>query len=57
MRGEKCTDERWEEITMHLTAVQAGDKSVCGSCHADDVARPQEDPEPDRGCGWFRRRP
>ncbi|MES4886164.1 hypothetical protein ABVB69_37595 [Streptomyces sp. NPDC000349] len=59
---------------MHLTAARAGDKSVCGCCHADDVARkeaaaeaariqadappePQEDPEPDRGRGWFRWRP
>ncbi|NSL42662.1 hypothetical protein HO151_00095 [Streptomyces sp. 8P21H-1] len=35
----KFTDERWEEITMHQTAVRAGDKSLCGPCHADDVAR------------------
>ncbi|MEU8717909.1 hypothetical protein [Streptomyces sp. NPDC048663] len=37
--GRKFTDERWEEITMHRTAIRAGDKSVCGPCHADDVAR------------------
>ncbi|MEU5092961.1 hypothetical protein [Streptomyces sp. NPDC021356] len=37
--GRKFTDERWEEITVHRTAVRAGDKSVCGPCHADDVAR------------------
>ncbi|QRV32564.1 hypothetical protein I6J39_34175 (plasmid) [Streptomyces californicus] len=24
---------------MHRTAVRAGDKSVCGPCRADDVAR------------------
>lgn len=24
---------------MHRTAWQAGDTSVCGPCHADDVAR------------------
>jgi hypothetical protein len=70
--GGKFTDERWEEITMHRTAVRAGDKSVCGPCHADDVARqevaaeaarleaaappePEDDPEPGRGRGWFRR--
>ncbi|MFJ1561878.1 hypothetical protein [Streptomyces mirabilis] len=71
--GRKFTDERWEEITVHRTAVRAGDKSVCGPCRADDVARkeaaaeaarleaaappePQDDPEPDRVRGWFRRR-
>ncbi|MFE3931881.1 hypothetical protein [Streptomyces sp. YIM B13508] len=37
--GRKFTDERWEEISVHRTAVRAGDKSVCGPCHADDVAR------------------
>ncbi|MEU1669388.1 hypothetical protein ABZ547_38610 [Streptomyces sparsogenes] len=37
--GRKFTDQRWEEITAHRTAWQAGDKSVCGTCHADDVAR------------------
>ncbi|MFJ3762549.1 hypothetical protein [Streptomyces sp. NPDC090080] len=37
--GRKFTDERWEEITMHQTAIRAGDKSVCGPCHADDAAR------------------
>ncbi|MEV6810160.1 hypothetical protein [Streptomyces sp. NPDC051129] len=37
--GRKFTDERWEEITVHRTAVRAGDTSVCGPCHADDVAR------------------
>ncbi|MGA4960400.1 replication-relaxation family protein [Streptomyces lavendulocolor] len=65
----KFTDERWEEITVHRTAVRAGDTSVCGPCRADDVAReeaarfkaaappePQDGPEPDRGRGWFRRR-
>ncbi|MFE4279746.1 hypothetical protein ACFRSX_34585 [Streptomyces goshikiensis] len=70
--GRKFTDERWEEITVHRTAVRAGDKSVCGPCRADDVARqeaaaeaarlaaatpePEDDQEPDRGRGWFRRR-
>ncbi|MFF4935077.1 hypothetical protein ACFY2H_40480 [Streptomyces griseofuscus] len=37
--GRKFTDERWEEITVHRTGVRAGDKTVCGPCHADDVAR------------------
>jgi len=37
--GRKFSDERWEEITVHRTAVRAGDRSVCGPCHADDVAR------------------
>ncbi|MFJ1829327.1 hypothetical protein [Streptomyces sp. NPDC088178] len=37
--GRKFTDERWQEITVHRTAVRAGDKSVCGPCRADDVAR------------------
>ncbi|MGF1344500.1 replication-relaxation family protein [Streptomyces flavovirens] len=71
--GRKFSDERWEEITVHRTAVRAGDRSVCGPCHADDVARQEadaeaarleaaappeleDDPEPDRGRGWFRRR-
>ncbi|MGA5424933.1 replication-relaxation family protein [Streptomyces lavendulocolor] len=68
--GEKFTDERWEETTVHRTAVRAGDTSVCGPCRADGVAweeaarleaagppEPQDDPEPDRGGrGWFRRR-
>jgi hypothetical protein len=67
--GRKFTDERWEEVTVHWTAVRAGDKSVCGPCRADDVAReeaarieaaappePQDGPEPDRDRGWFRRR-
>ncbi|MEV5321717.1 hypothetical protein AB0K92_29430 [Streptomyces sp. NPDC052687] len=67
--GRKFTDERWEEVTVHRTAVRAGDKSVCGPCRADDVAReeaarleaaappePQDGPEPDWGRGWFRRR-
>ncbi|TXS76054.1 hypothetical protein [Streptomyces sp. sk2.1] len=68
--GRKFTDERWEEITVHRTAVRAGDKSVCGPCRADDVARqeaeveaarlaaaapePEDDPEPDRSRSWFR---
>ncbi|MGW4439170.1 hypothetical protein ACWELO_26000 [Streptomyces sp. NPDC004596] len=57
---------------MHRTAVRAWGKSVCGLCHADDVARkeaaaeaarleaaepPEEDPEPGQGRGWFRQRP
>ncbi|MGZ2362374.1 replication-relaxation family protein [Streptomyces sp. 372A] len=71
--GRKFSDERWEETTVHRTAVRAGDRSVCGPCRADDVARqkadteaarlaaaappePEDDPEPDRGRGWFRRR-
>jgi hypothetical protein len=37
--GRKFTDERWEEITVHRTAVRAGDKSVCGPCRADDATR------------------
>ncbi|WP_236570178.1 hypothetical protein [Streptomyces mexicanus] len=37
--GRKFTDQRWEEITAHRTAWKAGDKAVCGTCHADDVAR------------------
>ncbi|MCP3770697.1 MULTISPECIES: hypothetical protein [unclassified Streptomyces] len=44
--------------------------AVYGTCHADDVAReeaarlqaaappePEDDQEPGRGRGWFRRRP
>ncbi|MFE5900910.1 hypothetical protein ACFQ67_26345 [Streptomyces sp. NPDC056488] len=69
--GRRFSDERWEEITVHRTAVRAGDKSVCGPCRADDVARqeaaaeaarfaaavpPEPEDEPDRGRGWFRRR-
>jgi hypothetical protein len=37
--GQKFTDQRWEETTAHRTAWNAGDVSVCGTCHADDVAR------------------
>lgn len=37
--GQKFTDQRWEETTAHRTAWNAGDVSVCGPCHADDVAR------------------
>ncbi|MFJ6252699.1 MULTISPECIES: hypothetical protein [unclassified Streptomyces] len=71
--GRKFSDERWEETTVHRTAVRAGDKLVCGPCRADDVAReevaaeaarraaaappePEDDPGPERGRGWFRRR-
>ncbi|WP_031080503.1 hypothetical protein [Streptomyces sp. NRRL S-118] len=36
--GTKFTDQRWEETTAS-TAWKAGDLSVCGTCHADDVAR------------------
>ncbi|MFF7365854.1 hypothetical protein [Streptomyces sp. NPDC008125] len=70
--GWKFTDERWEESTVNRTAVRAGDKSVCGPCRADDIARqeaateaarlaaaapePEDDPELVRGRGWFRRR-
>ncbi|MFD3532621.1 hypothetical protein [Streptomyces sp. NPDC058664] len=36
--GRKFTDRRWEETTAHRTACTAGDLSVCGACHADDVA-------------------
>ncbi|WP_435600577.1 replication-relaxation family protein [Streptomyces sp. C10-9-1] len=65
--GGKFTDERWEEITVHRTAVRAGDKSVCGPCRADDVARLEAaaeaarlqaaaPPEPQDGPGPDRRR-
>lgn len=69
--GAKFTDQRWEETTATRTAWNAGDESLCGTCHADDVARkeaaaeaarlqaalpPEDDPEPDTGRGWFRRR-
>ncbi|OSZ59863.1 hypothetical protein OQI_13945 [Streptomyces pharetrae CZA14] len=37
--GTKFTDQRWEETTAHRTAWKAGDLSVCGDCHTDDVAR------------------
>ncbi|WP_432008041.1 replication-relaxation family protein [Streptomyces parvus] len=43
--GRKFSDERWEEITVHRTAVRAGDRSVCGPCRADDVARQEADAE------------
>ncbi|MEW2623667.1 replication-relaxation family protein [Streptomyces sp. NPDC048106] len=36
--GRKFTDQRWEETTAR-TAWKAGDRSVCGTCRADDVAR------------------
>ncbi|EYT77947.1 hypothetical protein CF54_40060 [Streptomyces sp. Tu 6176] len=66
--GRRFTDQRWEETTAHRTAWNAGDVSVCGTCHADDVAReeaarlqavapprPENDQEPGRGRSWFRR--
>ncbi|MCF3105351.1 replication-relaxation family protein [Streptomyces roseoverticillatus] len=37
--GAKFTDQRWEETTARGSAWKAGDLSVCGSCHADVVAR------------------
>ncbi|MFJ8596854.1 hypothetical protein [Streptomyces sp. NPDC093598] len=37
--GQEFTDQRWEETTAHRTAWNAGDVSVYGPCHADDVAR------------------
>ncbi|MBB4161763.1 hypothetical protein [Streptomyces cinereoruber] len=43
--GRKFSDERWEEITVHRTAVRAGDRSVCGPCRADDVAHQEADAE------------
>ncbi|WP_308432978.1 replication-relaxation family protein [Streptomyces chryseus] len=70
--GRKFTDQRWEETTARGGPWTAGDVSVCGTCRADDVARkeaaaeaarlqaaapePEDDQEPDRGRGWFRRR-
>ncbi len=36
--GRKFTDQRWEETTGRK-AWKAGGLSVCGTCHADDVAR------------------
>jgi hypothetical protein len=37
--GQKFTDQRSEETTAHRTAWNTGDVSVCGTCHADEVAR------------------
>jgi hypothetical protein len=37
--GRKFTDQRWEETTAHRTAWNAGNLSVCDTCHADDIAR------------------
>ncbi|MFD3519992.1 hypothetical protein [Streptomyces sp. NPDC058653] len=68
--GQKFTDQRWEETTARGRAWTAGGASVCGTCRADDVAREEaaslpaaappemeDDQEPGRGRGWFRRRP
>ncbi|CQR59494.1 replication-relaxation family protein [Streptomyces leeuwenhoekii] len=59
--GTKFTDERWKQTTAR-DVWKAGDLSVCGSCHADDVARQEaaaeaarrqvaatSEPEEDRG--------
>ncbi|MGW5852519.1 replication-relaxation family protein [Streptomyces sp. NPDC055254] len=68
--GQKFIDDRWEETTARGGAWTAGDLTVCGTCHADDVAREQaarlqaavqppleDDREPARpGRGLFRRR-
>ncbi|MFF5881005.1 hypothetical protein ACIQ9M_34225 [Streptomyces californicus] len=43
--GRKFSDERWEEVTVHRTAVRAGDRSVCGPCRADDIARQEAEAE------------
>ncbi|MEU7428557.1 hypothetical protein [Streptomyces sp. NPDC040750] len=66
--GQKFTDQRWEETTAHRTAWKPGDVSVCGDCHASDVAReeaarlqaamppePEHDQEPGKRRGLFRR--
>lgn len=37
--GQKFTDQRWEETTARGGPWTAGDAAVCGTCHADDVAR------------------
>jgi hypothetical protein len=38
--GTKFTDERWEETEAPSACWKAaGDRSVSGSCYADDVAR------------------
>ncbi|MDT0433300.1 MULTISPECIES: hypothetical protein [Streptomyces] len=37
--GREFTDEHWEEITVQRAVVRAGDTSVCGPCHTEDVAR------------------
>ncbi|MFE2943826.1 hypothetical protein ACFXKG_33010 [Streptomyces sp. NPDC059255] len=37
--GSKFTDQRWEETTARGGAWTAGDRSVCGTCRADDFAR------------------
>ncbi|GAA2565367.1 MULTISPECIES: hypothetical protein [Streptomyces] len=37
--GQKFTDQQWEETTLHSLVPKAGDLSVCGPCHADDIAR------------------
>ncbi|MDQ0784526.1 hypothetical protein [Streptomyces sp. B3I8] len=39
--GQKFTNQHWEETTAHQTAWNAGNVSVCGTCHASDVARKQ----------------
>ncbi|MFD8013624.1 hypothetical protein [Streptomyces sp. NPDC058955] len=44
--GRKFSDERWEGITVQGTAVRAGDRTVCGPCRADDVAREEAVAEP-----------
>ncbi|WP_233436199.1 replication-relaxation family protein [Streptomyces anulatus] len=37
--GQKFTDQRWEETTMHSFMPKAGELSACGPCHADNVAQ------------------
>ncbi|GAA2264875.1 hypothetical protein GCM10010232_66330 [Streptomyces amakusaensis] len=37
--GHKFTDERWEATTARGGAWTAGDLTVCGTCHTDDIAR------------------
>lgn len=46
--GAKFTDQRWEETTARPGAWKAGDLSVCGSCHGDDVARKEAAAEAER---------
>ncbi len=37
--GQKFTDRRWEETTMHSQVPKAGELSACGTCRADGIAR------------------
>jgi Replication-relaxation len=48
--GQKFTDDRWERVASRSFTRRepVGDASVCGACHADDLARQKAEAETER---------